>query len=48
MRSTKLDYVMVANRWKSSEEQYCVKWDTSIHRFGKKFDHGILSTTWAW
>ena len=25
-----------------------VKWDTSLHRFGKKFDHGLLSTTWSW
>ena len=25
-----------------------VKWGTSIHRFGQKFDHGLLSARWRW
>ena len=29
-------------------ENCYVKWGTSLHRFGKKFDHGLLSTTWSW
>ena len=47
-RPTKLDYCLVANRWKSCVEDCRVKWGTSLHRFGKKFDHGLLSTTWTW
>ena len=47
-RPTKLDYCLVANRWKSSVDNCCVKWGTSLHRFGKKFDHELLSTTWSW
>ena len=47
-RPTKLDYCLVANRWKSSVENCCVKWGSSLHRFGKKFDHGLLSTQWSW
>ena len=25
-----------------------VKWAPSIHRFGQKFDHGLVSATWRW
>ena len=47
-RPTKLDYCLVANRWKSSVQDCHVKWGASLHRFGKKFDHGLLSTAWSW
>ena len=46
---TKLNYyVLVPNRWKSSVRQCQVKWGASMHRFGKKFDHGLLEATWDW
>ena len=47
-RPTKLDYCLVSNRWMSSVQDCSVKWGASLHRFGKKFDHGLLSMTWAW
>ena len=47
-RPTKLDYILVSNRWKSSVRQCCVKWGASMHRFGKKFDHGLLEAQWDW
>ena len=34
-RHTKLDYCLVANRWKSCVEDCRVKWGASLHRFGK-------------
>ena len=40
--------ILIANRWKTSVEQCSVKWGSSLHRFGKKFDHGLLSATWTW
>ena len=46
-RSTKLDYMCVSNRWKSMVVN-CkgkVRWGPAIHRFGEKFDHGMLSAT---
>ena len=42
--STKLDYILVSNRWKSSVWNCQVKWGSNMHRFGKKFDHGLLET----
>ena len=24
------------------------RWGPSLHRFGQKFDHGLLSATWRW
>ena len=47
-RPTKLDYILIQNRWKSSVRDCSVKWGASLHRFGKKFDHGLLSATWDW
>ena len=47
-RPTKLDYILVPNRWKSSVRSSQVKWGASMHRFGKKFDHGLLETQWDW
>ena len=47
-RPTKIDYFFVSNRWKSSPSASKVKWGTSMHRFGTKFDHGLLSLQWAW
>ena len=47
-RPTKLDYVLVSNRWKSMAINSCVQWGASIHRFGETFDHGLLNVRWAW
>ena len=42
-RPRKLDYICISNRWKSMMLSAKVKWGTSIHRFGQKFDHDLLS-----
>ena len=47
-RPTKLDYFCVSNRWKSMVINARVQWGPSLHRFGQKFDHGLLSATWRW
>ena len=47
-RPRKLDYICISNRWKSMMKNSRVKWGPSIHRFGQKFDHGLLSATWHW
>ena len=47
-RSRKLDYILVSNRWKSMVKNAGTRWGPSLHRFGQKFDHGLLSATWRW
>ena len=47
-RPKKLDYFFVSNRWKSSVTNSKTNWAPSVHRFGKRFDHCLLSITWSW
>ena len=47
-RPTKLDYLCVSNRYKAMVIDTKVRWGPSIHRFGQKFDHGLLSAKWRW
>ena len=47
-RPTKLDYLCVSNRFKSMIIGSEVRWGPSIHRFGQKFDHGLVSAKWRW
>ena len=47
-RPRKLDYFLVSNRWRSSVTNSKVRWGPALHRFGEKYDHGLLSITWAW
>ena len=39
---TQLDYVLVSNRFKSGVSSCRVRWGPSIHRFGHRFDHGMI------
>ena len=47
-RPRKLDYICVSNRWKGMIINAGTRWGPSLHRFGQKFDHGLLSATWRW
>ena len=47
-RPRKLDYICVSNRWRSMIKNVSVKWGPSEHRFGRKFDHGLVSAIWHW
>ena len=47
-RPTKLDYFLVSQRWQGSVTASTTKWGAALHRFGTKFDHGLLSIEWAW
>ena len=47
-RPRKLDYMCVSNRWRSMVKNVTVKWGPSEHRFGRRFDHGLVSAIWHW
>ena len=44
-RPRKLDYICVSNRWKSMVKSVKVKWGSSEHRLDRKFDHGLLTSS---
>ena len=41
-----IDYALVSRRWLSSVQNCAVKWGPYIHRFGYKYDHGMVQLTW--
>ena len=47
-RPRRLDHICVSNRWKSMIKNTKIKWGPSEHRFGRKFDHGLVSAIWHW
>ena len=47
-RPRKLDYICVSNRFKGMIKNVRTRWGPALHRFGQKFDHGLLSATWRW
>ena len=47
-RPRKLDYICVSNRWKGMVKNTETRWGPAFHRFGQKYDHGLLSATWRW
>ena len=47
-RPTKLDYFLVSQRWQGSATASTTKWGAALHRFGSKFDHGLLAIEWTW
>ena len=44
-RPRKLDYILVANRWKGMVKNAGTWWGPSLHHFDQKFGHGLLSDT---
>ena len=44
-RPRKLDYICVSNRWKGMVKNTETRWGPEFHRFGQKYDHGLLSAT---
>ena len=48
-RLTKLDYLLVSQRWRCSVTASTTKCREAFHRFGTTSDHGLLiSVEWAW
>ena len=47
-RPRKLDYICISNRFKGMIKNVRTRWGSAFHRFGQKFDHGMLSATWRW
>ena len=45
-RPKRLDYFLVSNRRKSAAVSSEVMWGPSMHRFGAKFDHGLVRVRW--
>ena len=40
-----IDYILVSKRWMSSVKNCWVQWSPSIHRFGYRYDHGMVRMT---
>ena len=47
-RPTKLNYFLTSKRWMGMVTSAKIKWGSSLHRFGTKFDHTLLDLEWAW
>ena len=41
-----IDYILCSNRYLSSVKNVQVYWGPSIHRFGHRWDHGLVRATW--
>ena len=41
-----IDYALVSRIWLSSVQNCALKWGPSIHRFGYKYDHGMVQLMW--
>ena len=46
--ATQIDYILVSNRWMSSVKGCKVAWGPSVHRFGYRWDHGLVQIGWKW
>ena len=44
---SQIDYVMVSCRWATSAHKCCVKWGVSCQRWGRRYDHGLVSCVWV-
>ena len=43
---SQIDYILVSCRWASSAQKCCVKWGVSCQRWGRHYDHGLVSCVW--
>ena len=44
---SQIDYILAAScRWASSAHKSRVKWGVSSHRWGRHYDHGLVSCDW--
>ena len=41
-----IDYILCSKRWCTSVHSSRVKWDISIQRWGRKYDHGLVECWW--
>ena len=44
---SQVDYVMISCRWATSAHKCCVKWGVSCQRWGRRYDHGLVSCVWV-
>ena len=44
---SQIDYVMVSCRWATSAHKCSVKWGVSCQRWGRGYDHGLVSCVWV-
>jgi hypothetical protein len=45
---SQIDYILVSTRRSSCVTDSKVRWGPSQHRFGHKFDHGMVTADWKW
>ena len=43
---SQIDYILASCRWASSAYKSRVKWGVSCQRWGRKYDHGLVSCDW--
>ena len=46
-KPTQLDYVIVSSRWATGISDSKVRWGPSIKRWGRRYDHGLISCKFA-
>ena len=42
---SQIDYILISSRWATSVRKAHVKWGISCHRWGRKYDHGLVCCT---
>ena len=43
---SQIDYVLASCRWATSAHKSRVKWGVSCHRWGRHYDHGLVTCDW--
>ena len=44
-KPSQIDYILISSRWATSVRNCQVKWGISCQRWGRKYDHGLVSCT---
>ena len=46
-KPSQLDYVLISSRWATAVRNSQVKWGASCQRWGRRYDHGLVSCTFV-